>query len=256
MRVGTSRNWGFIQHSNPIRSFLIVNLCIHILMEQDQNTNKGLDTEKLGMKGEWAYRIIDASYRVHTRLYKLHYAVIHTEGTIFTLMRNNMITSNSVIITAILGLIALYIQVANIKLSSEFYFTLFLVLTALLFIYGYQFYGARKVERELLKISSEVKGEYLETWPDYLWDEAAKWGTRILMIKEILNENENNHPDKQEKSYITIKKNFTRLLEYAIDNLKEIRTECEAGLSKKPKYSDYNKTIQICNEFIEMGENV
>ncbi|NOR48167.1 MAG: hypothetical protein GQ533_09020 [Methanosarcinaceae archaeon] len=133
---------------------------------------------------------------------------------------------------------------------------MFLVLSALLFIYGYQFYGAKKIEKELLEISREIKGDYLETWPGYLWDEAAKWGTRIIMAKEILNENEKNHPNKQEKSYKTTKKNFTRILGYSIDNLKEIKAECEVCLSNKLEYNDYNKTIQICNEFIEMGERI
>ena len=201
-------------------------------MKQDQNINKGPDTNKLGMKGEWAYRIIDSSYRVHTRLYKLHYAVAHMEGTVFALMKNNMITSNSVVITAIFGLIALYLQVANITLSSEFYLTLFLILFVLLFIYAHQFYGAKKIEKKLLEISSEIKGDYLETWPGYLWDEAAKWGTRILMIMEILNENEKNNPDKQDKSYITTSKNFTRLLEHSIGKLKEIKAECECKILK------------------------
>lgn len=225
-------------------------------MKQYQNIKKGIDTNKLGMKEEWAYRIIDASYRVHTRLYKLHYAIVHMEGTVFTLMKNNMITSNSVVITAIFGLIALYLQVADIKLSLEFYLTLFLVLSALLFIYGYQFYGAKKIEKQLLEISSEIKEDYLETWPGYLYDEAAKWGTRILMIKEILNENEKNNPNKQEKSYITTKKNFTRLLEYSIGKLEEIKAECEVCQSKKLEFNDYNMTIQMCNEFIEMGERI
>jgi len=126
----------------------------------------------------------------------------------------------------------------------------------LLSVFGYQFYQAKKIEKELLEISSEIKGGFLETWPDYLWDEAAKWGTRILMIKEILKENENIHPDKQDESYRTTKKNFARLLEYSVGKLKEIKTECKARLSKKPEYKDYDKTIQICNEFIEMGKRV
>lgn len=223
----------------------------HISMNQD--TNKGQKTDQPGMNGKWFYTLIDGSYRVHTRLYKLHYAVVHTEKTIYDLFKINMI-SNGIEIGVILGLVALYVQIVDIKLSPEFYLTLIIIVFLLFSVLLYQFKQAGKIKKELFEISGEIKVESLETWPGYLWDEAAKWGTRISMVKQILKENENIHPDKQEESYILTKKSFTRILEYSINELENIKKVCETCLSEKPEFKNYDETIEICNEFIELGE--
>ena len=204
------------------------------------------------MKWKWSYRIIDGSYRVHTRLYKLHSTIVHTERTIFDLLKI-MLTSNSVVIAALFFLIVLYIQITDVKLTPGSYLTLFVLISLLILTYGYQFFQANKIKKRLLEMSSEITEESLEKWPDYLWDEAAKWGTRILMTTEILKEIENIPSDEQDDEYITTKTNFICILQDSIDELKDIKNKCEKS-PKKPKWHDYDKTIQICKKFIEKGE--
>ena len=73
------------------------------------------------------------------------------------------------------------------------------------------------------------------------------------MLKEILKEYENIHPDKQDD--IISKTNFTRNVGYSIGKLEEIKTDCEVELSN-PENKGYDKTIRICNEFIEIGKSI
>ena len=224
-------------------------------MEED-TLNKRLNADKPGMK--WSYRIIDGSYRVHTRLYKLHYAIVHTERTIFDLLRNNFITSNLVIITTLVSLTFLYIQITGAELSSGSWGIFALLIALLVLEGGIYFNQAKKIENKLLEMSSEITEESLEQWPDYLGDEVDKWCTRILMVKEILKENENIPSDEQDESYRATEKNFTRILNYSIGELKKKKKECEASsLAEIPEYKDYyDETIQTCNVFIELGEKV
>lgn len=193
-----------------------------------------------------AYRIVDASFRVHTRLYKLHYSLIHTENTIFTLLKNNIIASGAVVISAILGLVLLYVQIAQITLSSASLLTLVGLISALALVYGYQYKQAKKAEDDLKKISSEIKLDSLEKWPDYLWDEAAKWGTRILMAKEVLEENEKIYPDKKVESYKLNKRNFVNVIEDSLERLKKYKELCEK--------SNLIEVSNECERFIKLGE--
>lgn len=213
--------------------------------------NKKLNTDKPGMKWKWSYRIIDGSYRVHTRLYKLHSTIVHTERTIFDLLKT-MLISNNIVITALFFLIVLYIQIKKIELTPEYYPTLSVIISLLVLGWGYQFFQGKKIKKRLLEMSSEITEESLEKWPDYLWDEASKWATRILMTTEILKEIEKISSCERDDEYTTTKTNFFSILKESIDGLKDIKNTCKKG--PKPKRHDYDKTIQICNKFIEKGE--
>lgn len=175
-----------------------------------------------------AYRIVDASYRVHTRLYKLHYALIHVEKTILVSLRNNISTSG-IIISASVGFILLYIQIAEVKLSSASLLTLVGVISALLLIYSYQYKQTKGAEKEIEKISRELKEESLQHWPDYLMDEVAKWGTRILMAKDVLEENE-KISNKQDELYKLTKKSFIDKVEESLNRIKKYKEWCDVYL--------------------------
>lgn len=196
----------------------------------------------------WAYRAINVSYGIHTKLYHIEYALNRIE-------RNSIARSGTVLVSAFLGFILFFERVFNIKLGSTDYIIIFIFTFALIFVYGYQYMQAFKTEKYLMTLP--------EKRPEYLWDQAMAWSARILMAKEVLDENE-KITNKQEKSYTLTKKNFTRIMKYSKDRLDQIKKECEASkqMLQQPEYKDFHATITntcddyviIANEYIKLGE--
>ena len=200
----------------------------------------------------WSYRIVDSSFTVHTRLYKLHHALYHLEKTTFTLLKNNIITTPFVIISTLIYLTALYIEIEDVKLSLEFLKRWIIIALIFVSIFCYQFVGAMKIGKELKIIKSEIKGEHLEKWPDYLYDEASKWATRISMATEILDDIEKIPTAKRDEMFEATKKNFTFIIEHSIDNLNYIIENCD---KLSDEYRDHRiKINNICGSYIKKGK--
>ena len=199
------------------------------------------------------YRIVDASYRVHTRLYKLHHALYHTEKTAYTLLKNGIITTGAVIAIAISSFTLLFVQLLDLKLNYENYGTILIVIILLEIVYYYRYTQAQKAENELGIISSEIIDEHLEKWPDFLYDEATKWATRILMAKEVLDANEKIAIDSRNKLYEIVKNNYTNVIDDSIAKLKKIKTECN---NLDCDNAIRIKIEKICNDYIDFWENI
>lgn len=200
----------------------------------------------------WSYRIVDSSFSVHTRLYKLHNALYHLEKTTFTLLKNNIITTPIVIIATLSYLTVLYMQIADVELSLEFLKPLIIIALFFFLIFCYQIVGALKIEKELKIIKSEIKGEHLEKWPDYLFDEASKWATRISMATEILNDIEKIPMAERDEMFESTKRNFTTIIKYSMDNLNDILENCD---KLSDEYRKDSTTIEnICGNYINKGK--
>jgi len=205
-----------------------------------------MEHDKNKLRNIQAYRSIDASYRVHTRLYKLHNALYHTEKTIFHLLKNNIITTGSVLVLAITSFTLLYVQIADVNLKSCL--AIGTITIVLIGVYAYQYDEARKSEKELGMMAGEIKDAAIESWPDFLGDETSKWATRILMAKEILDENERTPINDRDKSYELTKNSFTDIIDECKNRLVKIKKDSE---KLDDKYKDSrDRIIDICDEFI------
>lgn len=203
-------------------------------------------TDKLKREMQ-TYRIVDASYRVHTRLYKLHHALYHTEKTAYTLLKNGILTTGAVIAIAISSFTLLFVQLLDLKLNYENYFTILVVIILLEIVYYYRYTQAQKAENELGIISDEIIDEHLEKWPDFLYDEASKWATRILMAKEVLDENEKIAISSRNGLYDIVKSNYTNIIDDCVDKLKNIKNECD---NLDCDNAIRIKIEKICNDYI------
>lgn len=192
------------------------------------------DTDKI-----WFYRAINVSYGIHTKLYHIEYALNRIE-------RNSITRSGTILVSAFIGFILFFERIFNIKFGSTDYIIIVIFAIALIIVYVYQYWQAFKAEKEL-KI-------HIERRPEYLWDQAMAWSARILMAKEVLDENE-KITDKQDNSYILTKKNFTRILKYSKERLEKIKKECEASKQMQQcEYKDFKATItSTCDEYDEIG---
>jgi hypothetical protein len=180
-----------------------------------------------------AFRLIDSMYRVHTRLYKLHYTLYSTTISLLKSNKLNSLSRTAVIIGALLVFVNLFVEIFKIDLFSAPLLIIYGIIIAIILIEISLYIEADKTEKEfekLLKIHDV--GDSLESWKSFTLDEIGKLSTRIVMINAILK-------DEPDSEIIT---RYKKILEFNINEIKEIKEINEKLFAyKKRSKSDYNE---------------
>lgn len=193
---------------------------------------------------------LDATYRVHTRLYKLNHALYSTTLSNLRATKNNSIGITGTVITALLTIVGVAIQVLGISPSSV---PLVLIYAYIGFVFylGYLSYtNASKSEREFEDIIGQYQDKNvfygIENWIDFTQDEISKLWTRIRIIKQIL---EDEELEQDAKKWYEDQLNF-----YA-KNLTKIKSLNEELYRKGTrKQEDYNTIKKHVEDDLKMVE--
>lgn len=193
---------------------------------------------------------LDATYRVHTRLYKLNHALYSTTVSKLRATKNNSVGITGTVIAALFTIVAVAIQVLGVNPSSVPIFLIYAFIV-LVFYLGYLSYTeASKAQKEFEDIIGQYEDKNIcagiETWIDFTKDEISKLSTRISIIKKIL-EDEELEPDT--------KKMYEDQLNYYAGRLKTFKSLNEdlynKGARKQEDYNTIKKYVEAALKMVE-----
>lgn len=186
---------------------------------------------------------LDATYRVHTRLYKLNHALYFTTLSNLRAAKNNSIGMTGTIISVLLAIITMAIGVLGINPSSA---PMFLIYAFILIVAYLGYLSCREISKAEVEFE-DIIGPYkdkrivagIETWIDFTLDEISKFSTRISIIKKIL---------KDEELESNTKKSYENQLKYYTEKLGTFKSLNEELYNKGLRKEQEHNMIKKCVE--------
>lgn len=193
---------------------------------------------------------LDATYRVHTRLYKVNHALYSTTVSNLRATKNNSVGITGTAIAALFTIVAVAIQVLGVNPSSV---PILLIYAFIVFVFylGYLSYTeASKAQKEFEDIIGKYQDKNvfdgIETWIDFTQDEISKLSTRISIIKQILGDEE-LEPETKIMYKDQLDFNAKKLIKFNTLN-EELYSR---GARKKEDYDAIKKYVEAALKMVE-----